>query len=254
MVCGGKSVKEGSRLSKFLSRADLERIAGTVVYRYYPQCGTLPVPIDPSEVASLVMGLNISYYPLSEDGTILGMACFQNTEIGVRDSFGTHIIKLTGRDIVIDSSLRKDQSGRRNFTIAHELAHHVLVRLYPDDYQELLDCRKHVLYRGSRDPSDWDEWQADVMAAAILMPPETVLYCMYLFGLNERMDTENAVCKAKMYGRLCDMAAYLDVSRKALAIRMRQMELPDGKADGILSPDKMRKDSGGDACRNSRPE
>lgn len=238
-------MKEGDILAKYLSRDDLERIADTVVYRYYPQCGTLPAPIDPSELAKLVLGLNISYYPLSEDGTILGMACFKDTEIEVTDRTGTYVVELTGRDIVIDSSLREDQSGRRNFTIAHELSHHILVRLYPEDYKELLDCRKHVLYRGFRAPADWGEWQADVMAAAILMPPETVRYCMYMFGLYEVRDKNKAVSKSKLYGRFCDMATYLGVSRKALSIRMRHMGLLDKETGELLSADSDDKEEAG---------
>ena len=73
-------------MSKYLSRADLERIGGTVVNQYYqtvPRVGTMPAPVDPVALAKVVMGLEISYLPLSGDGSILGVACFQETALEV---------------------------------------------------------------------------------------------------------------------------------------------------------------------------
>ena len=39
------------------------------------------------------------------------------------------------KDVVIDSALASDScTGCRNFTIAHEAAHHILADLFPNDY------------------------------------------------------------------------------------------------------------------------
>ena len=59
-----------------------------------------------------------------------------------------------------------------------ELVHHILVLLYPEDDRHLLNCRTHVLYRDTRQARDREKWQADTMAAAIIMPAETVHCCM----------------------------------------------------------------------------
>ena len=217
-------------MSKYLSRADLERIAGTVVKQYYQaisHMGTMPAPVDPVALAKIVLGLETHYLPLSEDGSGLGMACFQDTLLEVYNLKGVPFqVELTGRDIVIDSSLQDEaKRGRHNFTAAHELAHHILVRLYPEDYRHLLNCRTHILYRDTRCSRDWEEWQADVMAAAIIMPAETICCCMQMFGLGKRLDMVSSVCRAKEFERFCDIATYLEVSKKALAIRMKQLGL-----------------------------
>lgn len=215
-------------MSKYLSRADLERIGGTVVNQYNraiaPQ-GTLPAPVDPVKLAKVVLGLETHYLPLSGDGSILGMACFQDTMLEVYDFDGNPFhVELTGRDIVIDCSLLEDgKLGRHNFTAAHELAHHILVRLYPEDYRSLLNCRTHILYRDTRRSRDWVEWQADTMASVLIMPEETIQNCMEMFGLGRKLDMLSSVCRAKEFERFCDMAAYLGVSKKALAIRMKQL-------------------------------
>lgn len=217
-------------MSKYLSRADLERIGGTVVNQYYqtvPRVGTMPAPVDPVALAKVVMGLEISYLPLSGDGSILGVACFQETELEVCGDDGIpYQVQLSGRDIVIDSSLLdEDKTGRHNFTAAHELAHHVLVRLYPEDYRNLLNCRTRIMYRDTRRSRDWEEWQANVMAAAIIMPAQTIRCCMYLFGLGNRLDMVSSACRAKEFEKFCDIATYLGVSKKALAIRMKRLGL-----------------------------
>lgn len=217
-------------MSKFLSRADLERIAGTVVTQYYQaisHMGTMPAPVDPVALAKVVLGLDTHYLPLSGDGSVLGMACFQETTLEVYNIDGVPFqVELSGRDIVIDCSLQdEDKRGRHNFTAAHELSHHILVRLFPEDYRHLLNCRTHVLYRDTRRSRDWEEWQADVMAAAIIMPAETISCCMEMFGLGKRLDMVSSFCRAKEFERFCDIATYLGVSKKALAIRMKQLGL-----------------------------
>lgn len=217
-------------MSKYLSRADLERIGGTVVNQYYraiPPQGTLPAPVDPVKLAKVVLGLETRYLPLSGDGSILGMACFQDTWLEVYDRKGKPVqIQLSGRDIVLDCTLLdEDKIGRHNFTAAHELAHHILVRLYPEDYRHLLNYRTHVLYREKRRSRDWEEWQADTMAAAIIMPEQTIRYCMEVFGLGQKLDMLSSFCRARQFERFCDIATYLSVSKKALAIRMKQLGL-----------------------------
>lgn len=217
-------------MSKVLSRVDLERLSSTVVQQYYQAIqpvGMLPAPVNPVRLAKLYLGLNVRYLPLSADSSILGMACFHDTVLRLQDHRGGLVqIQLTGRDIVIDDSLLDEgQIGRHNFTAAHELAHHILVRLYPEDYRNLLNCRTHVLFRRRGEGRNWEEWQADTMAAAIIMPEDTLRHCMAVFGLGEKLDMVSSVCRPKEFERFCDIATYLGVSKKALAIRMKQLGL-----------------------------
>lgn len=220
-------------MAKYLSRADLERIAESVVNRYCGYYGLssrnacIPHSIDPEKLARDIFGLRISYLPLSAEGSILGMACFGETILQVDNGEGTmQRVQLSGRDIVVDNSLLETaQTGRRNFTLAHEIAHHVLVRMYPEEYRSLLNCRTHILYRHRDQIKNWEEWQADSIAAAILMPPLVLKHCMAVFGIGEKLDILSSSCRPTEYGKFCKVAAYMGVSRKALAIRMRQLGL-----------------------------
>ncbi len=75
------------------------------------------------------------------------------------------------RDIVIDSALAADRcTGCRNFIIAHEAAHQILADLFPNDYGKAVKCRGHIAYRERNGQPSWEEWQANTLAAELLMP------------------------------------------------------------------------------------
>ena len=216
-------------MAKCLSRAELEYIAGTITEKYYalPQKGRIMEPIDPERLASEVVGLNVSYLPLCQDDSVMGLSVFADLEIRLQLEDGTvQEVRLGDRDIVIDSSLLEERNrGRRNFTMAHETAHHILAMMYPMEYGATCRCRSHVLYRKNGVARDWEEWQADTMAAALLMPSELVRFCMYFFGLGEELGFAGALKDSFQYSRFCDMANYMGVSKKDMEIRLRRMEL-----------------------------
>ena len=67
-------------MARYLSRADLSRIAGKYIDQYYTRFGISkdpPEPIDPERLASAVLGLNVKMLPLCSDGSVLGLTVFQ---------------------------------------------------------------------------------------------------------------------------------------------------------------------------------
>ena len=67
-------------MARYLSRADLSRIAGKYIDQYYTRFGiskNAPEPIDPERLASAVLGLNVKMLPLCSDGSVLGLTVFQ---------------------------------------------------------------------------------------------------------------------------------------------------------------------------------
>ncbi len=67
-------------MARYLSRADLSRIAGKYIDQYYTRFGIskdAPEPIDPERLASAVLGLNVKMLPLCSDGSVLGLTVFQ---------------------------------------------------------------------------------------------------------------------------------------------------------------------------------
>ena len=223
-------------MSKHLSRYDLECIAHRITKRYYRMLGVGAgelTPIDPILLSEEIIKLRVSFAPLSVDGSILGLAAFDDVDLDIVTSDGnTTTHHLHNRDIVIDTGLQQsDCLGRCNFTVAHEAGHHILNLMFPNDYGPICNRKTHIMYRRSKEAHDWIEWQSDNLASPLLMPVPLVLQSLAYFGFRENIvEMLNKVFRPKEYERFCDMADYMCVSKQALSIRLQQL--------GILSRDK----------------
>lgn len=219
-------------MARYLTRSELERIAGTFVGKYYAlirQRGVISPAVDPEVLARDVLGLDVRYLPLCDDGSILGLSSFDRFDIRIfLDGGESFMVELGGRDIVLDTGLLAEGStGRRNFTMAHEVSHHILAALFPEDYGMAVRHRAHILYREKDAEREWEEWQADAMAAAILMPEALIRQDMELFGIPGYGVPESAGASWDN-DRFGSMAAHMGVSRQALRIRLRQLQMPKG--------------------------
>ena len=85
------------------------------------------------------------------------------------------------------------------------------------DYRRTPESRRKV--------TDWTEWQADALAAALLMPKDAVLDGMFLAGLGEHIGTLSKKYTPNKYDSFCRLAEALGVSRSALAFRMERLGL-----------------------------
>ena len=221
-------------MARYLSRADLSRIAGKYIDQYYTRFGiskNAPEPIDPERLASAVLGLNVKMLPLCSDGSVLGLTVFQRCGFTVTLGDGTKLVEIfMPRDVVIDSALAADRcTGCRNFTIAHEAAHHILADLFPNDYGKAVKCRGHIAYRERNGQPSWEEWQANTLAAELLMPTflvnaeiERAALCLPNGILYKSASDPN-------YEKILEMAARMGVSWSAIRIRLQQMQVIKGK-------------------------
>lgn len=215
-----------------LSRADIEKMADGIILRYkqaFVPERHLCYKVDPSALAFLY-GFEIDYQNLSKDGSILGVTSSGTIMTTVLDDGMKEMFYLLdGRTILVEKRLlcSPKNVGRRNFTIAHELAHQIINRAYPEIYGS--QSRTFCDYRRSTCPrstsKDWYEWQADALAAAILLPPDAVSDAMFMCGLDERMKVLSRKYSQNNYEHFCDMANLLQVSRTTLAYRMEQLGL-----------------------------
>ena len=146
----------------YLSREDLdnfaERILCDFVKTEYPK-GHICYNVDPTRLAQFY-GFNILYVTITRDGSVLGQTSIGEMWTPIIDPNGNDILFfLDGKTILIDERLTKDPKcyGRRNFTIAHELANQFINRTYPEVYGS--QCRVISDYRRSTKPhteiTDW---------------------------------------------------------------------------------------------------
>ena len=224
----------------YLSRNDLERIATCVFndYQHLPQFAGQQVDyVDPEILACGLCGLHIDHFHLSQDKLTLGMTAFKEVEVEVyTDSGQPFLYYLDGRTLLIETDLKDDpaQCGRYHFTTAHETAHQILANLYPTDRV----IQNRIIYYRGHSPQypvhDWGEWQADNLASALLLPLEIVHGTLRRFDLERGIDLLNRIYRPKEYGRFCEMARFLGVSKQALAIRLKRLGLM--KKDYLQNP------------------
>ena len=217
-------------MARYLSRADLSRIAGKYIDQYYTRFGiskNAPEPIDPERLASAVLGLNVKMLPLCSDGSILGLTVFQRCGFTVTLGDGTKLVEIfMPKDVVIDSALAADNcTGCRNFTIAHEAAHHILADLFPNDYGKAVKCRGHIAYRERNGQPSWEEWQANTLAAELLMPTFLVNAEIERAALRLPNGILYKSASDPNYEKILEMAARMGVSWSAIRIRLQQMQV-----------------------------
>ena len=87
-------------MARYLSRADLSRIAGKYIDQYYTRFGIskdAPELIDPERLASSVLGLNVKMLPLCSDDSVLGLTVFQKCRFTVILEDGTKLVRPARR-------------------------------------------------------------------------------------------------------------------------------------------------------------
>lgn len=219
-------------IMKNLSRNDIEIMADRVLSQYLTEKKRLKEEvfrIDPEDLAAKLYGIQFDYRKLSKSGMILGMTSFSHAGVLVWDADNNpEYYFLSEKDILIDSALlEKGQEGRCNFTKMHELAHQIFGRLYPNDYavryrkEPLIYYRSEEIRKGK--VTNWEEWQANVLASFLLLPEELVEICLQSFGLAPRIRYMSKSTTPKEYEKFCKMAEHLGVSKQALAIRLKQL-------------------------------
>ena len=202
---------------KHLSRFDIEAIADKYVQAYMalPDVRNTQIyRIDPELLLEKVLGLNVEYQHLSYDGSILEAFFF-----------------LDGKTVLVEKDLNFDSKlkGRKNFTLMHEGSHQIFKMLFPNDYGVTQKSAGVHYYKANSERnkpiSDWEEWQANTLGAAILLPENLIKQGMYLFSLGEKIECLNKIYYPSVYKRFDALADFLGCSKKALAIRMKQLGL-----------------------------
>ena len=168
-------------LVPIISKKDMDQEAAKFLRKYCPEALEKPMPIPVENIAELKMELDIDYVHIDEDCRTLGMMIFSDGPVELYDKQAGQYIRRSYRKgtLLVESNLSEAGSrGRERFTIAHEMVHW-------EKHQprfEMLALRDQTLARAcrcpraktnrTRTPEEWMEWQADHLAAAILMPAE----------------------------------------------------------------------------------
>jgi Zn-dependent peptidase ImmA (M78 family) len=171
------------------ARGHAERLVGDLVTK-----GQIQIPpVDPLKIAKF-LGLQVVTDDLGDDVSGLLIRRDQQVLIAVR---------------------RSDPSSRRNFTIAHEIGHHVLGHQFEPGAHVHVDKGNYISQRGPRSSKGVDpkEIEANQFAAALLMPAVCVRTEAHKFGI-PMLDSS-----------VTELAARFKVSDQAMTIRLTSLGL-----------------------------
>lgn len=229
-----------------LSRSELDDIASSMLSKYAPDVLRYPKPLGISNLAEDSFGLTLRYEKIAKDNEILGLVVFSDGNVPCYDEMNKKItIEEQYGTVLINTGISADSDWyRRRFTIAHETAHYAIHRSYHSDNKKQFKLRSdNMAYiacraenigqmhfrRNLTTDNDWEEWQADGMAAALLMPKTTFTHeamriirdCTGKHSLpfNAPFSVRNEVHK-----RLSDV---FKVSKTAAEIRMKHLGLTE---------------------------
>lgn len=221
-----------SQAQDCLSRNDIEKIAQPIIDRYKQACVPqyrLCYNVDPTKLAE-VLGFQVKYSHLTQDGSILGETASVPIWTTIMDATVDETYYfLDGKTILIEKRLLNNPRlvGCKNFTIAHELAHLILnsrcPKMHGTQFRPLCAYRKSS--QNGNKISNWYEWQADTLAAALLLPRDALDEAMFVFGLGNKMKVLSRKYSQNNYENFCHMAEFLQVSRTTLAYRMEHLGL-----------------------------
>lgn len=229
-----------------LSRNDIEQIATEKLKEYNPSLLERPRPLDTTDFLENYLGLVIkNKYICDFQSGILGLTVMGDIvpipsyddmlrPVVLEETFGTVLIspQLLGRQ----------NRARRRYTEMHEASHFMLHQPYfrkcerttaagTEPSCSFIACHGVEIYKEDiRTDTDWLEYQADALAAAILMPQNTFIsyahnvfrkngVCGHCINVGKYDDT------GKMCGMIYDIAETFFVSYQAAKIRMIHLGL-----------------------------
>ena len=224
-----------------LRKEDFEDIATNVLREYAPQVLQTPRPLDVEYFMLECLYLDIKKCFITPNGSVMGMIAMEDTYCPEWRGQGPQAEFLPAGTVVIDASLcGLEQKPRCRFTEAHEASHWLLHRsFHSSDKREFsfrtdwrkIACRSSTIERFSWKhdhawtDNDWEEWQADSLAAALLMPGDSFREAVETAMRHQGIRQRYLVKGEKVYEANCvinEVANLFGVSRKATQIRMSQ--------------------------------
>ena len=214
-------------MSSFYSRDEIDEIGEGLIQVYKNQY--------PSKVISYIyiehfitafLGLDIEFVTFAEkDLGKIGFTSDGNAELMICQNGRIISFVFPEKNIIIDKFLLSEKEyGRRRFIMAHEAAHIILNKMEQSNkshFHNEFDNERAYSVDELRQMFSNAEWQADAMAASLLMPrflvERALVNSIKVYGENILSNKDKKIIK--------DVSAFLGVSQSALIIRLEHLNM-----------------------------
>lgn len=234
-------------MTPIISDRSIEEYTRALLADYRPKLlDGIPTAINAFHFVESYLGARIEYqdiYYEEGDQPILGMTCFAETRVKVfdREHMCTRYITVQPNTIIIDNSvMAPGKEALANFTVLHEGGHFCMHREVFEDGMRR-NCPPEFCSRKKSGQSrkrlesqkDFREHQADVFAAAVALPADTLVPCATkmircmgfpdgVFVTGHKYDRNKKPGLDRLISNLADTCG---VSRSAVKIRLQRLGL-----------------------------
>lgn len=217
-------------MNNYLSFKELDEIGECIILSYLGVKATDAKYIDIENLAKC-LGLKIVNVAFAEtDMSKAGFLADGISPLHIKKN-GKIIKKIyPEKTLVIDSYFQNiEESNRRRFLIAHEIAHYIINRISNKQisaYNTEFDLEKEYSIDELKNILKINESQADHLAAAILMPKYLVVKTMNeLFNGKNLIIYGNQIVDLKSKPLIKQLSNSMGVSYKACFIRLKDLNL-----------------------------
>lgn len=240
-----------------LSKNDIEQIATECLREYNPSLLQSPRPLNTQDFLENHLGLVVKNKYIGDfQSGILGLTVMGDIVLipSYDEMFRPTVFEETyGTVLISPQLLGKENRPRRRYTEMHEASHFILHKDYFNRCEQMranteypcsfVVCRKVERYKEPlRTDADWLEYQADALAAALLMPYNTfITYARSVLRKNgirrDFLAVNQFVNKSTLYSIIYDIAETFEVSYQATQIRLLHLGLIRECPNMYLLPD-----------------
>ena len=194
--------------------------------------------LEVDRFADQYLGLHVYYRMLSRDKSLLGLTTYAETKLHLPSGMWENSMTLSADTVLLDRSLtpvyvctERDQirEYRRRFTLAHECAHQILYRLQSPKERETVRQgyaeRKRYNCRDLKSKEDWNEWQANALAAVLLMPEQDIQLLIQTYHAGRPLISYGGKFQYADLLSLKQMSRLFGVSNAAVCNRLRKLGL-----------------------------
>lgn len=215
-----------------LSREDIEVLADGIIADFDKTIKktSLVTPIE--ELATEFLGLKVTFDKLSNDGNFCGVTAYRDSQFTtVVDGYEKNI-KIQKQQIILDSAFmelgKQKKTARFRFTLAHEIAHQIIFQLESDEEKVKYDKSfsiKNPNYQFNNTELDWNEWQANTLGAALLMPRDKIKRFLRNWQRIELPKLPRYLHNNKYLETLIinKVSEYFSVSKQSVKIRLQHL-------------------------------
>jgi Zn-dependent peptidase ImmA (M78 family) len=217
----------------------MDDIATMVLQEYMPEVLVYPQPVDIDALVEEHLFLTVKNKALGYNDAVLGVTAFEDVkDVPCLDEmYQPTTIDLEAGTVLIHSCLLGSKNKpRRRFTVAHEGSHWILHRSYHSPLNQkftfrtqrspYIACRSANIEKTHyelKTDDDWEEWQADSLASALLMPLNQFhLVAHSVIGKFGKRYLSDKVIR-NYIECVEEIADTFVVSRKATEIRLKQL-------------------------------